>query len=338
MINPDVRLKALAALGKWMQEDLLNDDALLQQVYYNNRWFTAANTRQSISAIAEYFLDKAKLNRWLKAYTLHEPATPKRVGIIAAGNLPLVCFHDMLCVLVSGNVAVVKLSSKDKLLLPHITAQLLKIEPQFKQQIVYADFLKQIDAVIATGGNNSSRYFEYYFAKYPHIIRKNRNSVAVLTGNETDDELKALGKDVFQYFGLGCRNVSMLLVPKDYVFNRLFENWETFSVLMNEDTYKNNYDYNRTLLLMNKVEHLSNDAVMLRKSPLLSSPISCVHYTVYNNIEVAEKFIAEHADAIQCVVSSGVIPNSLPFGRTQNPELWDYADGVDTMKFLVDLN
>jgi len=337
-MNVDARLKALAALGKWMNEDLLRDENLLQQVYYHNRWFTVENTRQSIQAIAEYFLDEAKLKQWLKAYTLNEPTASKRVGIIAAGNLPLVCFHDMLCVLVSGNCVVIKLSSKDKILLPHITAQLLKIEPQFKSQIVYADFLKQIDSVIATGGNNSSRYFEFYFSKYPHIIRKNRNSVALLTGNETDEELQQLGKDVFQYFGLGCRNVSMLLVPKGYVFNRLFENWEPYSVLMNEDTYKNNYDYNRTLLLMNKAEHLSNDSVMIKESTQLSSPISCVHYTVYNNIAEAENFIAENREAIQCVVSSGVIPNSLPFGSTQHPELWDYADGVDTMKFLLQLN
>jgi hypothetical protein len=337
-MNIEMRLKAFTTLGNWMLHHLMENEPLLLQVYFHNRWFTIENTRKAIDAIARNFLNDAALRQWTSAYPYSEPAVPKRVGLIMAGNLPLAGFHDLLCVLVAGHAAVIKLSSKDKILLPAITAQLIEIEPRFKPLVIYADVLKQPDAVIATGGNNSSRYFEYYFGKYPHIIRKNRNSLAVLTGSETDDELVQLGHDVFQYFGLGCRNVSMLLVPENYSFQHLLSLWEKhFAHLMNEDPYKNNYDYNRTLLLMNKISHLATDFVMLYESPLPASPISCLHYKFYNSVGDAEKFIAENSEQIQCVVSSDAIAHAIPFGSSQQPRLTDYADGADTLKFLTAL-
>jgi hypothetical protein len=334
----NTRIATFVALGEWIQRDLMQHDALLQKAYFHNRFFTIENIRQSVQSIAAYFLNEKKLRQWLGNYQIQNTGNPKRIGLVMAGNIPLVGFHDLLCVLASGNTAVMKLSSKDRFLLPEITAQLSKIEPQFKERIIYTDFLKQMDAVIATGGNNSSRYFEYYFGKYPHIIRKNRNSIATLTGNETDEDINNLGKDVFQFYGLGCRNVSMLLVPEKYDFNRLLNQWEPYSSLMMEDIYKNNFDYNCTIFLMNKMPHLSTGYLLLRESESLSSPIATLHYKTYRNNEELVGFIRQHKTEIQCVVSSRNIEHSVPFGQSQQPELWDYADGIDTMEFLININ
>ncbi len=333
----NTRITALVALGSWMQEELAMNNALLQQIYFGNRWFTPENTRQAIQSIAENFLSEAKLNAWLLPFNIIEGTAPKKVGIIMAGNLPMVGFHDLLCVLITGNTAVIKLSSKDSLLLPPITKQLVSTAPAFSGHIIYAERFNNMDAVIATGSNNSARYFEQYFGKQPHIIRKNRNSVAWLTGNENEQQLKDLGKDVFTYFGLGCRNVSHLCVPQGYDFSPLLKLWdEIYEPLMNEDPYKNNYDYNRTLLLMNKIPHLVTNYVMLVKNQSIASRIATLHYSERKNEQEGLKFLEENKVQIQCVV--GADENRfIPFGKSQQPELWDYADGVDTMKFLLKL-
>jgi hypothetical protein len=337
-MNNNTRIQAFVSLGRWMQQELVLNKALLQNAHYHNRFFTVENILLSIQSIAENYLNEKKLLHWLSNYTIKEPQHARRIGLVMAGNIPLVGFHDLLCVLISGHKAVIKLSSKDKLLLPEITAQLIKIEPRFDNQIIYADLLKQIDAVIATGGNNTSRYFEYYFGKYPNIIRKNKNSVALLTGNESDDDLKKLGNDVFQYFGLGCRNVSFLLIPEKYDFTRLIDAWQSYACLMEEDIYKNNFDYQYTLSVMNKIPHISAGFVVLRESHVLASPVACLHYKTYKHIQEALDFIVQNQQFIQCVVASGVIANSIPFGKSQQPELWDYADGTDTLQFLQRLN
>jgi hypothetical protein len=336
-MNLHSKIKAFFELGQWIEEDLLKNEAILTKAYYHNRWFTVENIKKSLQAIAHNFLNEEKINNWLKNYNLSEEKN-KNIGIVMAGNLPLVGFHDLLCVLVSGNNVVIKLSSKDTILLPLITDKLIELNAEFSSKIMYAEILKKIDAVIATGGNNSARYFDYYFGKYPNIIRKNRNSVALLNGTETKEELIALGEDVFSYFGMGCRNVSFLLTPKNYNIVALLEVWEgKFNYIMDENSYKNNYDYNRTLLLMNSTEHLASDYVMIRKTESISSPIATLHYCEYDSVEEAKAFIESNSEHIQCVVTNETIANATSFGKSQQPQLHDYADNIDTLNFLTSL-
>jgi hypothetical protein len=181
--------------------------------------------------------------------------------------------------------------------------------------------------VIATGSDNTARYFEYYFRTKPHIIRKNRSSIAVLTGNETDDQLIALGKDVFSYFGLGCRNVSKLVVPEGYDFTRPLRLWEVYHDVSNHHKYVNNYDYNKSILLINGTHHFDNGFALLTPNEALVSPISVLYYATSADLA---------SDKIQCIVGSGA--NYIPFGTTQEPTLTDYADNVDTLKFLTGLS
>lgn len=325
------------SLGMAISEKIITNNELLLKAYYHNRWFTVDNIILSLKAISENYLNENKLKTWLKNYNI-SIQQPKRIGIVMAGNLPLVGFHDLLCVLASGNIAVVKMSSKDKILLPEIASQLIAIQPNYKDKIIFADTLKNIDAVIATGGNNSARYFDYYFGKYPNIIRKNRNSIAILAGNETHEQLIKLGNDAFQYFGLGCRNVSMVFFPEGYDITKLLSVWEgKFNHLMDETTYRNNYDYNRTLLLMNKIQHHASDYVMLIPDATIATPVSVLHYQFYNNIQEVKSFISQNNESIQCVVAENENLNALPFGSSQQPELWDYADNIDTMSFLISL-
>jgi hypothetical protein len=279
-------------------------------------------------------LSRDKLEKWLSAYPIEMPANPKTVGIVMAGNIPMVGFHDLLSVMVSGHNALIKLSSKDHVLLTWLLKKLFGLDEDWKNRITVSDLLRGMDAVIATGSNNSSRYFEYYFAKYPHIVRRNRGSVAVLTGDESEDDLKRLGFDMLSYFGLGCRNVSKLLVPEGYSFDFLFESIMPFRYVIDHNKYKNNYDYNRTLLLMNKEPHLANEFLMLREDDRIVSPVAMVHYETYKTEDELNKILLKDEQNIQCVAGSDFIP----FGKTQSPELWDYADGVDTMKFLLGMN
>lgn len=338
-MNINNRIDAFVQLGKWIEDDLIPNHSLLQQAYYHNKWFTQENIKTSLLAIAHHYLQEEKLLEWTQPYTFLENNKPKRIGIIMAGNLPLVGFHDLLCVLISGNIALIKLSSKDKILLPFITQKLIEIAPYFQDKIIYMDILKDINGIIATGGNNAARYFDYYFGKYPNIIRKNRNSIAVLSGNETEEQLLHLGEDVFQYFGLGCRNVSFIFIPNDYDIRQVLQAWEgKYNYLMEENIYKNNYDYNRTLLLMNKVEHLASDYVMLQPSKQIPSPISVIHYFNYNTLQDVEQFIAENEHQIQCIVSALPIKNSVAFGNAQQPTLHQYADDINTMEFLQSLS
>ncbi len=331
-------IAAFVSLGTEIENKILTNEDLLLKTYYHNRWFTVENIKKSLTAVVNCYLNEEKLKRWLSNYNIVAQA-PKRVGIVMAGNLPLVGFHDLLCVLASGNIAVIKLSSKDKILLPEIITLLIAVQPEFKDRIVYAEILKDIDAVIATGGNNAARYFDYYFGKYPNIIRKNRNSVAVLNGNETDEQLLALGNDVFQYYGLGCRNVSMIFFPESYNIPKLLDVWEgRFNYLMDESSYKNNYDYNRTLLLMNNTVHLASDYVMLKEDAAIATPVAIIHYWFYKEIDEVKNFISAHKNEIQCIVAESKDLPAVPFGGSQQPELWDYADDIDTMSFLISLH
>lgn len=336
------RLDLLSELGHYISsggdEEL---DVAVRLSYTENQWFTEENTRESLRAISGSFLDAEKLRAWASAYDIpEENHHSKVVGLIMAGNIPLVGFHDWLCVFVTGNRAKVKLSDKDRRLLPVLVNKLGEWSHQSREQTIFigdTDKLTGFDAVIATGSNNTARYFEQYFGKYPHIIRRNRNAVAVLTGLETREELYALGKDIFMYFGLGCRNVSKLYVPHGYQFDNLLEVLHEYNRLINHNKYKNNFDYNMTLYVLNNMPYLNNGCLMLREDPSLQSRIAAVHYEYYDDVRDLDSLLTDRRDEIQCVVGRVSVNgfSVLPFGSSQEPGLFDYPDGVDVMKFLV---
>ena len=338
------RIELLAELGDFLNSE--PDEALqlaIQRSYAENRWFTPENIRKALRAIAGGFLDREKLQAWSAKYAIAEREHPARtVGLVMAGNIPLVGFHDWLCVFVAGHRAKVKLSEKDKFLLPFLVKKLGEwaFESwEYTEFLSETDKLGQFDAVIATGSNNSARYFEEYFSKYPNVIRRNRNGVAVLTGTESLAELYALGADVFTYFGLGCRNVSKLYVPRGYSFEPLLEALHEYRELANHDKYKNNFDYNLSLYLMNAMPYQNNGCVLLREDPAFSSRIASLHFEYYDSLPELGRQLDEHRDEIQCIAGNLALPgwNTLPFGQTQSPGLADYPDGVDIMSFLCSL-
>ncbi len=298
-----------------------------------NPWFTEKNIKKSLEGLS-HLLQKESIDKWLAGYE-EEYSNTKKIGLILAGNLPMVGFHDVLCVLASGNHPTVKLSHQDKLLLPALFDVYNSTFPDDAFDITWLINRKMegLDAVIATGSNNSSRYFEYYFGKYPHIIRRNRNSVAVLSGKESDEELFKLGEDIFDYFGLGCRNVAKLFVKKDFDLDRFFQSIFEYNPVIQHNKYANNYDYYKALWLMNREDLLDNGFLLLRPSEEFSSPVGSLYYERYETEDELLDKLAKHKEEIQCVVSK----NDVAFGNSQKPELWDYADGIDTMEFLLKL-
>jgi len=280
-------------------------------------------------------LNKSNINQWLDNYRFNTFES-KKVAIIMAGNIPLVGFHDFISVLISGHAVLVKQSSNDKHLLPFLAKYLEYIAPELKGKIEFTEEkLTDFDVVIATGSNNSARYFEYYFKDKPSIIRKNRNSVAVLTGNETEEQLKALSEDIFRYYGLGCRNVSKLFVPKDYNFDAFFKAMYDWHPIINQAKYANNYDYNKAVYLMSLFDMLENGFLMIKEDKSYASPIATLFYEYYDSIELLKKKIKLDKEHIQCIVSNGFMVDEIKFGQTQKPQLWDYADSVDTLAFLL---
>jgi hypothetical protein len=348
MLNLEQRIELLVELGHYLRgggDEAL--EAVIQQSYAENRWFTPENTRLALSAIATAFLDTEKLQAWAAYYALPDlKDNPRNIGLIMAGNIPLVGFHDWLCVWMSGHHALVKLSDKDKRLLPFLVKKMA--EWQFESWsdttfLLEADHLKGYDAVIATGSNNSARYFEQYFRGRPNIIRRNRNAVAVLNGSETEADILALGKDMITYFGLGCRNVSKLYVPHGYSFDFLLETLhEAYKEVIHHNKYKNNFDYNFTLFILNNTPHLNNGCIILKEDTSLQSRIASAHYEYYDDWAGLDAALTEKKEEIQCVVSNskaqtlGGMP-LLHFGQTQEPSLMDYPDGVDVMRFLAEL-
>jgi hypothetical protein len=298
-----------------------------------NPWFTEENIQKSLDGFA-FMLRPEAVSQWLNSYEL-TPKESKRIGLVLAGNLPMVGFHDILTVLVSGHHPVVKLSSQDRLLLPSIFALFNETSTNGAFDITWVEDRKldNIDAIIATGSNNSSRYFEYYFRKYPNIIRKNRNSVAVISGEESAEELKLLGEDIFSYFGLGCRNVAKLFVKDDFNLDRFFESIYDHNQVVNHNKYANNYDYYKALWMMNQDDLLDNGFLLLRQSEAMSSPVGTLFYERFSDHDQLLDKLSERSEEIQCIVSK----NDVPFGKSQKPELWDYADGVDTLEFLASL-
>jgi hypothetical protein len=330
-------INTLSELG----DQLLNPDQQLSEIIDDERqynaWFTTDSVLKAVTAIGK-MLNKNYLETWLSRYPLKHNQSAKKVGLILAGNIPLVGFHDVLCVLVSGNYALIKASSQDARLIKFILQMLVSIDNSFKDQFDFVERLENFDAVIATGSNNSSRYFDYYFGKVPNTIRKNRNSVALLAGDETADQLFSLGLDIFDYYGLGCRNVSKLFVPKGYDFNFFFESLESYNTIINHHKYNNNYDYNKSIYLVNSDKHFDNGFLLLKEDERLASPLAVLFYQYYNDIASVVELLSEQSDKIQCVVSHlplQITNQVVDFGKSQQPALWDYADGVDTMEFLL---
>jgi hypothetical protein len=337
------RIRAFSKLSNELRAILSSNDPhemlkLIEESHIYNPWFTAQNVRLAISSVAESMIE-GNIRKWLNPYlkNINNRKESKVVGVVMAGNLPLVGFHDFLSVLISGNKILAKLSSDDNKILPLFVKMLIDIEPDFKDFIeLTEDRLKGFDAIIATGSNNSARYFEYYFGKYPNIIRKNRNGVAIITGDESPEELRKLGLDVFAYFGMGCRSVSKLFVPKDYKFDMLFEAFEAYKTVTDHHKYNNNYEYYRSIYLVNQLAHFDNGFVMIKEQEGYASPPSVIYYENYSELKKVKDKIAFDKESIQCVVGrEGVLENIIPFGKAQQPELWDYADGVDTMQFLI---
>ncbi len=325
----------LSKLGDKFRE-INSETPLLQQAYLYNNWFTIDMQLKSIHAWAD-ILTKVNLEDWLKNYQISVRTEPKTVAIIMAGNIPLVGFHDLLCVLLSGNKALVKMSSDDKQLMSWVITTLIEIEPSLSEKIKIAEDyqLKNFDAIIATGSNNSNRYFEYYFKDKPNLLRKTRNSLAVLSGNESPQELDLLADDVFLYFGMGCRNVSKLLLPKGYNLEPMFLAFERYKDIINHNKFANNYTYHKALFLMNQDPHLDNGFLIVKQDDSLSSPLSVLMFQFYENEQDIQTFLELHKDNIQCVVGNLPGMNAVPFGKSQQPALSDYADGIDTMAFLA---
>lgn len=311
-------------------------EEIISKSHIFNPWFTSPNVEFALHTWSKT-LDKNKIQQWHEQWknNINKKPTIKKIGIVMAGNIPVVGLHDLLCVLASGNIALVKLSSKDDKLIPYLVKKLIEFDIEIKSKIKFINKLENFDAVIATGSNNTSRYFESYFGKYPHIIRKNRTSVAVLNGNETLNQLKDLSDDIFTYFGLGCRNISKLFVPNGYDFGKLMESFQKYSDVLIHNKYMNNYEYNKAMLLLNQVPHLDNGFILLKEDTSLFSPTAVLHYEYYNKTEAVIKYLEKEKKSIQCVVSTSKTINDCHMpGKTQFPELWDYADQINTMNFL----
>lgn len=318
-----------------LHNDLFFDDFenLIQLSQSHNGWYTPENVLFSIQSWASA-LTEENLEKWISSYSLNENNS-KNVGLILAGNIPLVGFHDFVSVLISGHNVLVKTSSNDQFLLPFLSKYLIAVDPELEHKIHFVEGkLEDFDAVIATGSNNTARYFEYYFKDKPSIIRKNRNSIAVLNGEETQEQLHALGEDIFRYFGLGCRNVSKLFVPKGYSFNAFFEAIFKYQDIIHYEKYANNYDYNKAVFLMSNFKLLDNGFLTIKEDSSYTSPISSVFYEYYDSIEELQIKLQSDSEQIQCIVSNNLVKNSIDFGSTQKPNLWDYADNVDTLTFL----
>lgn len=351
-MNLSNRIEAFHQLGEFLR--CFNSDAEFtqitdcQQKYYPifenqikqsvhfNAWFTEENVRFAIQTWAE-ILTYENLIKWSNAYDFTDKE-PKTVGIVTAGNLPLVGMHDFISVLISGHKIQIKMSSNDQKLLPVLADFLMCVQPEFKNYIQFTDSkLFDFDAVIATGSNNTARYFETYFGKYPHIIRRNRNAIAVLNGSESEQQLENLGEDIFRYFGLGCRSVSKIFVPQNYSFDLLLKALFKQQEIVDHNKYKNNYDYNKAVYLMSGISLLENGFVLFKEDATYASPIAVIFYEYYDDLNILKTRLSIEKEQIQCIVSNQIIEDTVDFGQTQIPQLWDYADGVDTLEFLLKL-
>jgi hypothetical protein len=347
----DQRKKAFIKLGNEIGRVLATDTPLsgagsrltdlIETVSRVNPWFTQQNVRSSLAGI-QALLNPLAMEKWLSGYSFSDSVNSKTVAVIMAGNIPIVGFHDMMCVVLSGHKFLGKLSSQDTELPVKVAELLFETDPDLQPFISFnSHIIKDFDAVIATGSNNSSRYFDYYFGKYPHIIRKNRSSLAVISGNEGQAELEALADDIFMYFGMGCRNVSKLLLPQGYDIKILISAFSKWEHLMHHNKFFNNYEYQKAVMLVNRIEHLDNGFVLLKKDQGLSSPLAVIYYDYYSDIELVKEYAGLNKDNLQCIVAeqslNSLLPGAVPPGKAQQPGPADYADGVDTLNFLLQL-
>ncbi len=353
-MNIQQRIVAFAELGRFLNEasECFEDDKydgsssrktfmkICCEIQQYNPWFIERHVKYAIKSIAA-MLNGKKLEKWIYPYRdrINDNNKNREVVSVMAGNIPLVGFHDFLCILLTGNLFIGKLSSHDNILLPSLAEVLKEIEPQFSENIHFTEeVVSDFDAIIATGSNNTSRYFEYYFGSYPNIIRKNRNGVAVLTGQESQPILTELGKDIFLYFGLGCRNVSKLFIPKNYSLEKLFSSLDNYSYVIDNHKYRNNYDYFKSVFLVNREEFKDTGFALFKKEEQISSPVSVIYFEEYNSTKEVNQKLQLEKENIQCVISqSGEIEGSIFPGKSQTPELWDYADNINPIEFLLQL-
>lgn len=331
-MNLQKRIEILQNLQKYLS----GNDEEWQQIrlksFFHNGWFTEDFIDLAVKNICSQFLPKEKLEQWALHYHLDDNIGGRNIGIVMAGNIPLVGFHDFLCVFISGHKQTIKLSSKDDILLKHLVEKMISWEPAVNGYISFAEMLKGCDAYIATGSNNSARYFDQYFSKYPNIIRRNRTAVAVLNGKETTAELELLSDDVHQYFGMGCRNVTKLYVPRGYDFVPLLRAFDKYSYFADHHKFKNNYDYQLSIALLNNIFYMTNGSALLLENDAIFSAISQLNYSFYDDENKLLEQLKDNED-IQCICGH----LGIPFGQAQCPSLMDYADGVDTMQFLLTL-
>jgi hypothetical protein len=326
------RITIMVKLGKYLMEDSDELKAVKQKAFEKNKWFTTEFIDLAIKNISEKYLDEKKLSAWISYYHIDDNIQSQKIGVVMAGNIPLVGFHDFLSVFITGHQQVIKLSDKDDVLLKHLIDKMIEWNAKISSAIKTSNLLKDCDAYIATGSNNSARYFNRYFGKYPSVIRNNKTSVAILSGNETLSQLTSLADDVYVYFGLGCRNVTKLFVPVNYDFTILLNVFKKYNYFSDITKYRNNYDYNLALLIMNNTYYMANESIILSENENIFSPVSVLHYSFYEN----EKSIFQHLkkdENIQCIVGE----KNIPFGQSQSPGLFDYADGIDTIQFLLSL-
>lgn len=330
-MNLQMRIDLSAQLGEYILSADPEWMAVKEKAGHLNPWFTAEFTDLAARNIANEFLLTGKLTAWASEYPCM-PAQQRTIGIVMAGNIPLVGFHDLLCVFISGHKAMIKPSSKDEVLIKHLVKKMIEWNSDTRDRISFSEMLKGCDAYIATGSNNSARYFEYYFGKWLHIIRRNRTSVAVIEGNESAAELEKLADDVHLFFGMGCRNVTKVYVPAGYDFVPMLEAFRKYNYFKDHNKYRNNYDYNLALHILNNKFYMTNESIILFENPSIFSPVSQLHYGFYHQDNELTEHLKTLTD-LQCVVGKGFIP----FGQAQTPGLVDYADGTDTMKFLTSL-
>ncbi len=340
MIQLEQRIFALDRLGEFLRNINPNDsnyDSLFEVINRAknvNGWFSSKNVLYAFSQWGDC-LNTKNLTKWTNSYTfLKKP--PKTVGLVLAGNIPLVGFHDVVSVLVSGHKALIKCSSSDPLLIPFLIKKIQEFEPSFVKSVEFTkDRFKNLDGIIATGSNNAARYFEYYFSKVPNLIRSNRNGIAILDGSETKQQLEALANDIVQYYGLGCRSTAKIFIPYKYDLNIIFGALYPHSHLMDSDKFANNYDYNKAVYLMSQSNILDNGFFILKEDSTYSSPVACLHYEYYKDLQTLEKKLIKEQDSIQCITSNQEKEKHFAFGKAQHPKLWDYADGKNTLDFLT---
>ena len=332
-MNLEERFELMIKLGDYLsagEGDNLKE--IKKQAFENNKWFTEEMVNLAFKNVSAQYLSREKINEWVLYYHIDNNIVAKKVGIVMAGNIPLVGFHDFLSAFIAGHKLHIKLSEKDEILMKHLVDMLSEWNAEVKEVVNILPMLKDCDAYIATGSNNSSRYFEYYFGKYPSIIRKNKTSIAILTGEESEEALSLLADDVSIYFGLGCRNVTKIFVPEGYDFVPLLNAFKKYNYFSDHTKFRNNYDYNLALLIMNNKYYMTNDSIILVENENIFSPVSELHYSFYKDREILKSGL-NALDNIQCIVGE----DYLAFGQSQVPSLFDYADGMDTMEFLLSI-